>query len=583
MARGTNRCEKCGSKCGPTDIICGSCGSPIVPAQAPGSTANGNAVLPLPSSAGSVTPPPAGSGFPGFSKQPGPPPTPMAPGAGSDAPRLPLPAAGAANGSTPGYGSSSYGSASTGPSSYRSGSNEGSSTPPGKAPRKKSSTTTKSRRGFIGLIWIAVAGLRACMSTRRRTVTYPTTYPLATFPTFGLSTEVPATEVPVIGGEGPAGAITLGSNYSDDQLKQGFDAAIKATGRNVAINTVDHYAFQDNIETYVQNSDDVFTWFAGHKMRKFAADGLLTDLGDTWSRLTGLNAGFKSASTYNGTQYFVPFYSYVWGVHYRKSLFAEKDYTIPTTWKEFMALCGKMKTDGVTPLAGVNSNNWPQMGMFDIINLRLNGYDFHISLLSGEQAWTDARVVKVFDHWAQLLPFMQAQPNDRGFQAGTKALAAKEVGMYYMGTFITSDASLTADDQNDLDFFAFPEIDPQYGQDAIEAPIDGFVMTATPKNPLAAKELLVDLAGTAAIEAYLRFDRSSVAANALASTLDYSPIQKKSAELLASAKYISQFLDRDADARFAADLLGPAFAKFLDGASVNDLLADIETRRAQYQ
>ena len=40
----------------------------------------------------------------------------------------------------------------------------------------------------------------------------------------------------------------------------------------------------------------------------------------------------------DGKQYFVPFYYYPWAVHYRKSVFEDGGYTIPTTWDEFNAL-----------------------------------------------------------------------------------------------------------------------------------------------------------------------------------------------------------------------------------------------------
>jgi multiple sugar transport system substrate-binding protein len=40
----------------------------------------------------------------------------------------------------------------------------------------------------------------------------------------------------------------------------------------------------------------------------------------------------KSASTgADGHQYFIPIYNYPWAVFYRKSLFADKGYKIPTT------------------------------------------------------------------------------------------------------------------------------------------------------------------------------------------------------------------------------------------------------------
>ena len=65
-----------------------------------------------------------------------------------------------------------------------------------------------------------------------------------------------------------------------------------------------------------------------------------------------MSEGFKSASTgLDGKQYFVPFYFYAWGVHYRKSLFAENGYTVPDTWDEFIALLRQMR-----PTA---SSRWP--------------------------------------------------------------------------------------------------------------------------------------------------------------------------------------------------------------------------------
>ena len=36
------------------------------------------------------------------------------------------------------------------------------------------------------------------------------------------------------------------------------------------------------------------------------------------------------------------------------------------------------------------------MGTFDILNLRLNGYDFHVDLMAGKEKWTDPKVKAVF-------------------------------------------------------------------------------------------------------------------------------------------------------------------------------------------
>ena len=61
--------------------------------------------------------------------------------------------------------------------------------------------------------------------------------------------------------------------------------------------------------------------------------------------------------------------------------------------------------------------------------------------------------------------------------------------MYLLGSFVAQQFAKGAE-QDDLDFFTFPEIDSTIGADAIEAPIDGYMMAAQPKNEAGAKKLL---------------------------------------------------------------------------------------------
>ena len=147
--------------------------------------------------------------------------------------------------------------------------------------------------------------------------------------------------------------MTFGSNYSNEVDSEAIAAAVDATGVPTTINTVDHNTYQENFNTYIQQPDDVVCWFAGYRMRAFAAKGVVGDISDVWESIGGgFGEGFKTASTgLDGKQYFVPFYYYPWAVHYRKSVFEEAGYAIPTTWDEFKALCDQMQTDGLTPLA----------------------------------------------------------------------------------------------------------------------------------------------------------------------------------------------------------------------------------------
>jgi multiple sugar transport system substrate-binding protein len=436
------------------------------------------------------------------------------------------------------------------------------------------------RRSFIAMTGAGVVGagaLLAACGDDEESGSSATTAP--------AGTEAPE-ETDGGGGGAEVGTVTFGSNYSDEKPNAAMAAAIAATGLDVTINTVDHNTYQENFNTYIQQPDDVVCWFAGYRMRAFANKGVVGDISDVWSGLEGFSEGFKSASSgLDGKQYFVPFYFYPWGVHYRKSLFEEQGYAVPTTWDEFKTLCDTMQADGITPLAGANDGRWPQMGMFDMLNLRINGYDFHVSLMGGNESWEDDRVKAVFAAWEEILPYYQPDANGRTWQDAANGIGDKSVGMFLLGTFITSnfDSASQQDIIDDVDFFLFPAINDEHGQDAIEAPIDGFMMAASPQNPEGAKALLGGLGDAAAIDAYISVNPSVVAANDGADTGSYNALQQKSVEAVATATYIAQFLDRDTDPDFAANVVGVAIADFIaTPGNIDTILADVEAKKQTY-
>jgi multiple sugar transport system substrate-binding protein len=380
------------------------------------------------------------------------------------------------------------------------------------------------------------------------------------------------------GGGNATGEVTFGSNASDDVPKKAFAstfAAYKtsAGGGTVKVNTVDHNTFQEQINNYLQGRpDDVFTWFAGYRMRFFAKKGLVGDVSDVWEKIGGgFSDAIKKASTGDdGKQYFVPLYNYPWAVHYRKSVFAAKGYEVPKTLDEMVALGGQMKKDGLAPLAFADKDGWPAMGTFDYLNMRINGYDFHINLMAGKEAWDSPKVATVFDTWKRLLEISQPNSLGRTWQEAAQTVAQKKSGMYLLGTFVGQ--QFTGADKDDLDFFGFPEVDSAVGVDAVEAPIDGFMMAKRPKNADGAKKLLEYLGSAEGENTYLATDSNDVAVHKEADTSKYNALQKKASELIASAKSISQFLDRDADPTFASTVAIPAFQSFIknpgDAASI---------------
>ena len=360
------------------------------------------------------------------------------------------------------------------------------------------------------------------------------------------------------------GSITLGSNQSDAVPKKALqdivDAFTEDTGITVKVTTVDHGTFQDQISSYLQATpDDVFTWFSGFRMRFFAAQGLATDISDVWSKVGGnYSEAFKVGSTGDdGKQYFIPIYNYPWAVFYRKSVFEEKGYTPPATLDEFKTLAAKMKTDGLIPMAFADKDGWPAMGTFDIINLRQNGYDFHVGLMAGSEKWSDPKTKKVFEVWKELLPFYQEGAAGRTWQDGAQALVKKQAGMYLLGMFVSQQFQEAGDaDLEDLDFFPYPNFGTEFdAEKALDAPIDGFMVAAnspTLGDDLdGAKAFMEYLAQPATQVAWVSQDPSNVAAAKDADTSGYTALQKKAAELIGNAQRITQFLDRDTNPNFA--------------------------------
>ena len=301
------------------------------------------------------------------------------------------------------------------------------------------------------------------------------------------------------GAEKASGTATFGSNYSDPvpkgALQEVFDAFETSSGITVDVNTVDHNTFQEQINNYLQGTpDDVFTWFAGYRMQFFAAarpgDRHQRRVGEDRRQLLrgvqeGLDGSRRQAVLRAVLQLPV-------GDLLRKSVWEKNGYEPAANLDDFKALCEQIKKDGMTPIAFGDKDGWPAMGTFDYINMRTNGYDFHVQLMAGEAAWDGPEVKTVFETWRELLPYHSEGALGRTWQDAAQTLN-KDSAMYLLGSFVGQ--QFEGEAFEDLDFFPFPEINSEHGQDAVEAPIDGFMLSKDPKNEAAAKALLEYLSG----------------------------------------------------------------------------------------
>jgi multiple sugar transport system substrate-binding protein len=381
---------------------------------------------------------------------------------------------------------------------------------------------------------------------------------------------------PSSGGSGATASksTSVGSGSSDDVPKRAyqavFDAFSKQSGATVKVNTVPHNDFQNNINSYLNGSpDDTFTWFAGYRMRYYAGKGLAAPIDDVWEKIGGnFSEALANASTgEDGKKYFVPNYNYPWGFFYRKSLWDAKGYQVPATFDELKALCVRMQKDGLIPIGFADKDGWPAMGTFDYLNMRTNGYQFHMDLCAHKESWDQPKVKDVFDYWKALLPYQDKAALGATWQEAATALGKKKSGMYLLGSFVTqqfTDKAVLAD----IDFFPFPSMAVE-GTDAIEAPIDGLMLTKRGGGNQTAKDLLAYLGTAEGQDVYASIDTSNLQTAKGADTSKYTPLNKKCADAIANAKHISQFFDRDALPAMANNVLLPALQGFLKNGDID--------------
>jgi multiple sugar transport system substrate-binding protein len=374
-------------------------------------------------------------------------------------------------------------------------------------------------------------------------------------------------------------AVKLQSNLSDAVPKKALADLVakyqQAMGKKINISTIDHNTFQINLANYLNanNPPDMLTWFAGNRVRFFAGKGLLADVSDAFSGVSGYTPVLKNLASLNGKQYIMPITYYWWAVFYRKDTWQKFGYQAPKDWQGFIDLSKQMQKDGLTPIAFADADGWPAGGWFDFINMRLNGYDFHIRLMAGQESFQDPKVVKVFDTWREILPYTTKNATSLKWQDAVTPLVQGKAGMYMLGAFLVQ---ATPDlKQDDFDFFPFPTIDPSVPM-ATEAPTDGWIISSRAANPSGAKDfakwsVTPENAGPYATE---QGGVIPVNANSPAPT---DPFVAKGAQLLHDSAALSQFFDRDSSPAFSQNALG-SIQGFLgnpkDIASVTKALDD---------
>jgi multiple sugar transport system substrate-binding protein len=383
-----------------------------------------------------------------------------------------------------------------------------------------------------------------------------------------------------------AGELVINSDQSDPAPKKAMEELIKdfeAKNPDIKVkwNNFDHEGYKAAIRNFLTaDPPDVAAWYAGNRMAPYVKAGLFEPVDDVWEG-NGFNDQLKSAAasmTIDGKKWGVPYTYYQWGIYYNKEAYKKAGAEVPKTWAEFVSNCEKFKAAGIDCLTTGTKALWPGAGIFDYMNLRTNGYEFHMDLANGKVAWTDAKVKATFAEWAKIVPYITANHAAIDWQDAAALLSQGKAANYVMGNFAVAtfkDGGMTNDT---LGFMVFPEITPGIPR-AEEAPTDTFHIPAGAKNKDDAKKFLAYL-GSAEAQTKMNATLGQLPTNNK-STVGDDPFIKAGFEMLSSAYALAQFFDRDAPADMAkAGMEG--FQEFMvKPENVDAILERLEKVRAK--
>ncbi|WP_415182637.1 ABC transporter substrate-binding protein [Phaeovulum sp.] len=351
--------------------------------------------------------------------------------------------------------------------------------------------------------------------------------------------------------------LTLNTDASDPAPKAAFDQLIKGFEAenpdvHVTVNIFDHEGYKTAIRNFLTaDSPDLANWYAGNRMAPFVKSGQFLDVSDVWEE-NGLKDSLSpalSSMTIDGKQWGVPYTYYQWGIYFSKDVYKKVGVEVPKTWDEFISNCEKFKAAGIDCLTTGTKSLWPAAGIFDYLDLRTNGYDFHMELTNGEIPWTDDRVRNVFAEWAKVVPYTTPNTAAIDWQDAVSNIVQGKAANFVMGNFAVAafkDGGMTDDT---LGFMDFPEITPGIPR-AEEAPTDTIHIPAGAKNVADAKKFLAYLA-RADVQTQMNEVLGQLPINKNASVGD-DPYLQAGFEVLSTAEGgIAQFFDRDAPAAMA--------------------------------
>jgi multiple sugar transport system substrate-binding protein len=348
-----------------------------------------------------------------------------------------------------------------------------------------------------------------------------------------------------------AGTLVVNANTSDPAPRAAWNSVVEEFERahpeiEVKFNIYDHESYKKGIRNWLTSAPpDVVFWNVGYRMRQFVTPGLLEPVSDLYTAEVRNDLGSAAVDlvSVEGVQYGVPFSQYHIGLYYRTDLLEQAGVAeAPRRWPELIEACKKLKAAGLAPIVIGSRDLWPTAAWFDYLDLRINGFAFHRSLMDGKVPFTDPRVRAVFDRWRELLDHGCFVENHASlsWQESQALLYQGKGAMMLIGNFIV--ANFPPEIAAKMDFAPFPVVEESVGRFE-DAPMNSLHIPARARNKEEARKFLAYVLRPE-VQQKINAAMLTIPVNRRAAVAD-DRFLRKGRELLSSAEGLMQYFDRE--------------------------------------
>lgn len=270
-----------------------------------------------------------------------------------------------------------------------------------------------------------------------------------------------ATMLPLLGQAEPV-KLTMGSWRSDDaeKVQALLDKYKELTGVEITFQPTVSDQYNATLRLQLDNGTGPDLFYS----RSYAVGQELFDAGFAMdcTDIPGVKENFSESAlnawqTPDGKAFAVPFAAVSQVIYYNKTLFAENNLAVPTTFEELLTVSQALKDKGIEPFANGIASNWDilECVYLGMLPNYVGGADQRALYESGEKKMNDEAFLKSLQDFAALTKFFP-----EGFESITNSDGPAMLGLGRAAMFI--DGSWTCG--------TFAEYGVEWGAFAIPAP-----------------------------------------------------------------------------------------------------------------